>query len=70
MVGIQILFTNMRLMCTYMLMVCLPLLTYDWLPVKVNCDGCHMWERKYSLFPEHMIVTPFGEFMISPILYL
>ena len=52
----------------------------------VNRDGCHMWGRKCSLFPEHLIslplgvhdFTPFGsswfhslwEFMISPIHYM
>ena len=35
-----------------------------------NRDGCHMWGRKCSLFPEHIISLPFGEFMISPIHYI
>ena len=35
----------------------------------VNCDGCHMWGRKCSLFPEHSF-TVFGEFMISSFHYV
>ena len=27
---------------------------------QVNCDGCHMWDRKCSLFPEHLISHPLG----------
>ena len=34
-----------------------------------NRDGCHMWGRKCSLFPEHLISAPFGEFMILPFHY-
>ena len=26
----------------------------------VNRDGCHMWGRKCSLFPEHLISLPLG----------
>ena len=33
-----------------------------------NRDGCHMWDRKCSLFPEHLISLTL-EFMISPIHY-
>ena len=32
-------------------------------------DGCHMWGRKCSLLPEHLISLPSGEFIISPIHY-
>ena len=32
-----------------------------------NRDGCHMCGRKCSVFLEHLISLPFGEFMISPI---
>ena len=30
-------------------------------------DMVLMWDRKCSLFPEHLISLPFGEFMIAPI---
>ena len=36
----------------------------------VNRDGCHMWGRKCSLFPETHHFTPFGEFKVSPIHYI
>ena len=36
----------------------------------VNRDGCHMWGRKCSLFPEHLISLPLGRFMISPNHYI
>ena len=35
-----------------------------------HCDGCHMWGRKFSLFPEHLISLYLGEFMILPIRYI
>ena len=28
--------------------------------VGINRDGCHIWDRKWSLFPEHLILLPLG----------
>ena len=36
-------------------------------PVKANSDGYHMWGRKCSLFPEHLISLYLGS---SPIHYI
>ena len=62
MVVIQtLMFTYLTLLCHICWRVCLPTVTYDWFPVIcVNRDGCHMWGRKCSLFPEHLIPLPLG----------
>ena len=36
----------------------------------VNRDGCHMWGRKCSLFPEHMISLPLGVHDFTHSLYI
>ena len=47
--------------------VCSPTVTYDWFPVIAsNRDGCHMWGRKCSLFPEHLILLPLGSSWFHP----
>ena len=42
------------------LRLCSSTVTYDWLPViwGLNRDWYHMWGRKCSLFPEHLISLP------------
>ena len=42
--------------------LCSLTVTYDW----VNRDGCHMWGRKCSLFPEHLISLHFGSSWFQP----
>ena len=32
----------------------------------VNPDGCHVWGRKFSLFPEHLISLPLGSSWFHP----
>ena len=32
----------------------------------VNREGCHMWGRKFSLFPEHLISLPLGSSWFYP----
>ena len=51
MVVIHTLFTKLTLRCRICWRVCSTTVTYDWFPVNlVNRDGCHMWDRKCSLF--------------------
>ena len=35
-----------------------------------NRDGCHMWGRKCSLFPEHMILFHLGSSWLTHSLYI
>ena len=63
-VVIHTLFINLTPLCWR---VCSPTVTYDWFPVIVaNRDGCHMWGRKCSLFPEHLILLPLGSSWFHP----
>ena len=41
----------------------------DFQLVWVNRDGCHMFDRKCSLFPQRLIFTASGELMILLIRY-
>ena len=67
MVVIRALFTNLTSLCPICWKVCSPTVTYDWFPVNlVNRDGCHMWSRKCSLFPEHLISLPLGSSWFHP----
>ena len=67
MVVIQTLFTNVTPLCHICWMVCSLTVTYDWFPVIcVNRDGCHMWGRKCSLFPEHLISLRLGRSWFHP----
>ena len=59
-VVMRTLLTNLTLLCYICWRVCSPTVTYDWFPVIVNCDGCHMRDRICSLFPEHLIWLPLG----------
>ena len=63
---IQTLFTNLTPLCHLCWMVCSLTVTYNWFPVYVNRDGCHMWGRKCSLFPEHLISLPLGSSWFHP----
>ena len=51
--------------------VCSPNVTYDGCPViDVNRDGCQMWGRKCSLFPEHLTSLPLGSSWFTHSLYM
>ena len=71
MVVIQTLFTNLTPLCHIYWMVCSLTVTYDWFPVIwVNRDGYHMWGRKCSLFPEHLIHSLWGVHEFTHSLYI
>ena len=55
MVVIQTLLTHLTIMYNICVRICSPTVTYDWFSFIINRDGCYMWDRKCSLFPEHLI---------------
>ena len=53
--AIHTLYTNLTLLCHIRWRVCSRTVIHDRFPFKVNRNGCHMWDRKFSLFPEHFL---------------
>ena len=52
----QNLWTNLTFLCHICWKVCSPNVTHVCFPVMlVNRDGCHMWDRNCSRFPEHLL---------------
>ena len=64
-VVIHALFTNLTSLCRICWRVCSTNVAHDQL-LWVRGDGCHMWDRKYSLFPEHMNKLTLGSSWYHP----
>ena len=65
MVIVQTLFTNFTLLCH----ICCSQQLWHMTGFQLFCvnrDGCHMWGRKCSLFPENLIPLPLGSSWCHP----